>query len=114
MATRKTKKTRIIELIEQGIDNLEIVRIADASKAYVMKTRVDYNKISPVYRASRAKKPRRGTRARQAYDMLMALDNPMSFVEAVNATGLTRWCVGKLEKKYGVEFRHDRKRPIQN
>jgi len=109
-----TTKARIIELIEQGLDNLEIVRLADVSKYHVLTVRKDYNKTANVVLKSVQAKPRRGTARRAAYDKLMALGHPVSIQRAMQLTGLDSRCIKKLESRYGVKLYHAPERPVQN
>jgi hypothetical protein len=101
-----TTKARIVELIEQGLDNLEIVRLANVSKGHVLTVRKDYNKTANVVLRSVQAKPRLGTARRAAYDKLVSIGHPVSIKKAMRLTGLDSRCIKKLESRYGVKLYH--------
>lgn len=92
-------KPAIIDLIEQGYGNAEIVKAVKCSNRYACHTRSEYNKLVKDRKRSLHSEPKHGTKSRLAYDYLVA--NPKATtVEVQKATGVDRGTCSVVRSRY--------------
>lgn len=97
-------KAKIIDMVEQGFNNEQIVEATGASYSSVQHTRSAYNEsVAPGDRKrsirSKCTKPRAGTQCRLVYDHLVA--NPgCGFTELSNATGVDSAICGYVRRRF--------------
>lgn len=66
-------KSKIMQAIEQGLTNKQIVEAIPTTANYVVRVRMQYNAIAPTRIKSPAlDKPKEGTASRAVYDVLIA------------------------------------------
>lgn len=93
-------KTAIMNAIERGLSNQEILSTIDTTMNYIVKTRVDYNSIAPEpIRSPAQDKPKEGTVSRLVYDYLTANSNAKSG-EVKRATGACFGVIHSVRKYY--------------
>lgn len=92
-------KPTIIDLIEQGYGNLEIVKAVKCSNHYTRHVRAEYNKLVAERKRSLHSEPKPGTKSRIAYDYLVA--NPKARTSDVQkATGVDRGTCSVVRSRY--------------
>lgn len=96
----KQLKSSIIELIEKGYNNQEIVDAVNTADEYVVSVRCRYNKIQGIERKrSLHKMPKVGTQCRVVYDYI--IEHPgCSFGELLNGTGIDSSLCGYVRRRY--------------
>lgn len=96
-------KTKIIELIEQGRSNDEIMQATGASNSHVVHTRMRYNEFVPADQRKRSvpklTAPNPGTVRRIVYDY-MVLYPRARLSEVVAATGVAIGTCGGVRHRY--------------
>lgn len=96
-------KTRIIELIEQGLSNDEIELKTGASKSHIVHTRMEYNELVPASMRKRSvpklTAPKEGTVSRIVYDYMTLYPNAR-LSEVVASTGLPVGTCGGIRHRY--------------
>ena len=96
-------KPAIIDLIEQGYGNADIVEALNCTKQYVRSVRYQYNRSMGQKKFSQLKKPKAGTKWREVYDFFVA--NPRATDdEASKATGANRGSCYHVRSKYPIPF----------
>jgi monomeric isocitrate dehydrogenase len=98
--TDKQLKSSIIELIEKGYNNQEIVAAVNTADEYVVSVRCRYNKVEGIERKrSLHKAPKVGTQCRTVYDYIV--EHPgCSFGELLNNTGIDSSLCGYVRRRY--------------
>jgi len=93
-------KTAIMNAIERGLSNQEILATINTTMNYIVKTRVDYNSIAPEpIRSPAQDKPKEGTISRAVYDYLTANSNAKPG-EVKQATGACFGVIHSVRKYY--------------
>lgn len=94
-----TLKIAIIDLIDQGYNNADIVEALACSNDYVRMLRAEYYHLTGQRKRSRHTKPKSGTKWREVYEFFLA--NPKATcAEASLATGANRGSCYKLRSYY--------------
>lgn len=93
-------KTAIMNAIERGFSNQEILATIDTTMNYIVKTRVDYNSIAlePI-RSPKPSKPKEGTMSRAVYDAIIANPSAKSG-ELARITGACFGVIYSVKKYY--------------
>lgn len=93
-------KTAIMNAIELGMSNQEILATIDTTMNYIVKTRVDYNSIAPEpIRSPAQDKPKQGTMSRAVYDYLIA-NSKAKPGEVKRSTGACFGVIHSVRKYY--------------
>lgn len=105
-----SRKAVIIDMIEQGHSNTDIVQAVRTTKSYVCYVRYLYNKAAGVnaIRSPALTKPKQGTQSRLVYNYFMQ-NRRASLRDASEATGADTGVCCAVRKRYfekveGTEF----------
>lgn len=102
MATQ-TLKTKIMDLVEQGLNNDQIQEQTGASKSHIIRMRMRYNEALPKDQRKKSipklTEPNEGTVRRIVYDYMMLYPNAR-FSEVVSETGVAAGTVGSVRHRY--------------